>query len=64
MCVAVVTALVWSDGAHRWFLCWTEAGLWAKIHRAVLDELGSHGLTDWSRTVADVAAVRAKKGDP
>ncbi|QGK70202.1 IS5 family transposase [Allosaccharopolyspora coralli] len=48
--------------AHRWFVRWTEAGLWARIHHAVLDELGSQGLVDWSRAVVDAAAVRAKKG--
>ena len=48
--------------AHRWFLRWTEAGLWARIHRGVLDELGSQGLIDWSRAVVDAAAVRAKRG--
>src|SRR5690606_17081054 len=50
--------------AHRWFVRWTEAGLWARIHHAVLDELGSQGLIDWSRAVVDAAHVRAKKGGP
>jgi transposase len=50
--------------AHRWFLRWTEDGLWARIHRAVLDELGSQGLIDWSRAMVDAASVRAKKRDP
>ncbi|MBV7249978.1 MULTISPECIES: transposase [Streptomyces] len=27
--------------AHRWFSVWTEAGLWRRSHRAVLDELGA-----------------------
>jgi transposase len=48
--------------AHRRFTEWTKAGLWRRLHRAVLDELGSHGLIDWSRAVLDGAAVRAKKG--
>lgn len=48
--------------AHRRFLAWTQAGLWRRLHRAVLDELGSRGLVDWSRTVVDAATVRAKKG--
>ncbi|WP_422615680.1 IS5 family transposase [Nocardia veterana] len=48
--------------AHRRFTVWTEAGLWRRLHRAVLDELGSHGLIDWSRAVIDAASVRAKKG--
>jgi transposase len=49
--------------AHRRFTDWTKAGLWRRMHRAVLDDLGSQGLIDWSRAVADGASVRAKKGD-
>jgi len=49
--------------AHRRFADWTKAGLWRWLHRAVLDELGSQGLIDWSRAVLDGAAVRAKRGD-
>ena len=49
--------------AHRRFTEWTRAGLWAKVHRAVLDELGAAGMIDWSRAVLDGASVRAKKGD-
>ena len=48
--------------AHRRFTEWTQAGLWRRLHQAVLDELGSHGLIDWSRAVLDGASVRAKKG--
>ena len=47
--------------AHRRFTEWTQAGLWRKLHRAVLDELGSQGMLDWSRAVLDAASVRAKK---
>ncbi|MEG8184652.1 IS5 family transposase [Nocardia terpenica] len=50
--------------AHRRFTVWTEAGLWRRLHRAVLDELGRQGLIDWSRAVIDAASVRAKKGGP
>jgi transposase len=49
--------------AHRRFSQWTKAGLWCQLHHAVLDELGSHGLIDWSRVIVDAAAVRAKRGD-
>ncbi|MCS7479245.1 IS5 family transposase [Umezawaea endophytica] len=48
--------------AHRRFTDWTKAGLWRRMHRAVLDELGTQGLIDWSRAVLDGASVRAKKG--
>jgi transposase len=49
--------------AHRRFGQWTKAGLWRSLHHAVLDELGSQGLLDWSRVIVDGACVRAKKGD-
>lgn len=26
--------------AHRRFMVWTKAGVWRRLHRAVLDELG------------------------
>ncbi|MQY25123.1 IS5 family transposase IS1647 [Nocardia sp. RB56] len=48
--------------AHRRFTVWTKAGVWRRLHLAVLDELGGDGLIDWSRAVADGASVRAKKG--
>ncbi len=48
--------------AHRRFTVWTNAGVWRRLHRAVLDELGSRGLIDWSRVVVDAASVRAKRG--
>jgi transposase len=49
--------------AHRRFMQWTEVGLWRGFHHVLLDELGSHGLLDWSRAIVDGACVRAKKGD-
>src|SRR5574341_1329905 len=48
--------------AHRRFVAWTEAGLWRRLHRAVLDRLGAQAAIDWSRVVVDAASVRAKKG--
>ncbi|MEU0506002.1 IS5 family transposase [Nocardia sp. NPDC005998] len=48
--------------AHRRFTVWTESGLWRRLHRVILDKLGSQGLIDWSRAVIDAASVRAKKG--
>ncbi|GAB2451211.1 hypothetical protein GCM10027262_75520 [Nocardia tengchongensis] len=48
--------------AHRRFTMWTRAGLWRRLHRAVLDELGSQGLIDRSRAVIDAASVRAIRG--
>lgn len=42
--------------AHRRF---TE---WAKLHRLVLDELGSRGELNWSRCAIDSVNMRALKG--
>jgi transposase len=51
-----------SSTAHRRFMFWTGQGLWPRLHRAVLDELGRLGLVDWSSAIADAASIRAKKG--
>ncbi|WP_327367535.1 IS5 family transposase [Streptomyces sp. NBC_01217] len=48
--------------AHRRFTAWTEAGLWRRLHRAVLDELGARGELDWTSAIVDAASVRAKRG--
>jgi transposase len=47
---------------HRRFSERTQADLWRQLHHAVLDELGSRRLIDWSGAVVDAASVRAKKG--
>jgi transposase len=49
--------------AHRRFTVWTEADLWRRLHRAVLDELGARGEVDWSSAIVDAASVRATKGE-
>ncbi|WTT99593.1 IS5 family transposase [Kitasatospora sp. NBC_00070] len=48
--------------AHRRFAAWSKAGVWVRLHRAVLDELGVRGEVDWTSTIIDAASVRAKKG--
>ncbi|MFI1183353.1 IS5 family transposase [Streptomyces sp. NPDC020799] len=48
--------------AHRRFTAWTRAGLWRRLHRAVLDELGARGGLDWTSAIVDAASVRGKKG--
>ncbi|MFB7168887.1 IS5 family transposase [Streptomyces sp. NPDC056242] len=48
--------------AHRRFTVWTEAGLWRRSHRAVLDELGARGEVDWTSAIIDAASVRTKRG--
>jgi transposase len=48
--------------AHRRFTEWSKARVWAKLHRLVLDELGSRGELDWSRCAIDSVNMRALKG--
>lgn len=45
--------------AHRRFSEWSKARVWAKLHRVVLDELGSRGELDWSRCAIDSVNMRA-----
>ncbi|MEU6418180.1 transposase [Streptomyces spiralis] len=52
-----------SATAHRRFTVWTETGLWRRLHRAALDELGARDEADWTWAIVDVASVRAKRGD-
>jgi transposase len=46
---------------HRRFTEWTNAGLWADLHRALLERLHRLGELDWSRAVVDSIHVRAEK---
>ncbi len=48
--------------AHRRFQQWTRAGLWPRLHRAVLDRHGAAGDIDWSSAIVDAASLRAKRG--
>jgi transposase len=50
--------------AHRRFSEWTAAGVWDRLHQAILDELGARGDIDWSRAVGDSISVRAVKRGP
>jgi transposase len=43
---------------------WQRAGVWAKLHRVLLDRLGRANAIDWSRCALDSAAVAAKRGVP
>nr|WP_285740832.1 IS5 family transposase [Kitasatospora phosalacinea] len=47
--------------AHRRFTEWSKARVWAKLHRLLLDELGSRGELDWSRCAVDSVNMRALK---
>lgn len=41
---------------------WHEAGVWKKIWRVLLDELGEADLIDWSTSAIDSCSVRAVFG--
>ncbi|WP_425583147.1 IS5 family transposase [Streptomyces luteosporeus] len=47
---------------HRRFADWSAARVWAKLHRVLLDRLGSKGDVDWSRCVIHSISVHAVKG--
>ncbi len=42
---------------------WQKAGVWCRLHRVLLDELGKSGLVDWARASVDSATVPAKRGE-
>ncbi|MFC3978798.1 IS5 family transposase [Streptosporangium jomthongense] len=56
-CFGVSTSTV-----HRRFLIWSKAGVWGRLHEAVLRRLDDAGLLDVSRVVLGSAHVRAGKG--
>ena len=41
---------------------WQTVGVWDRLHRALLDELGAAGAIDWERACIDSASIPAKKG--
>ena len=41
---------------------WQTTGVWAQLHRVLLDRLGRANAVDWSRCAVDSAAVAAKRG--
>ena len=41
---------------------WQQAGVWQKLHEALLAELHQNDQLDWSRAVVDSASVRALFG--
>ena len=43
---------------------WANAGVFDRLHHAVLDRLGEQGRLDWSRASVDTMSVRAKRGGP
>lgn len=43
---------------------WQQAGVWAALHRALLEHMEQTGQLDWSRASLDSTSVAAKKGGP
>ncbi|GHA49444.1 hypothetical protein GCM10010329_84510 [Streptomyces spiroverticillatus] len=41
---------------------WNEAGVWQRLHEALLAELNAAARLDWSRCVVDSSHVRALEG--
>jgi transposase len=41
---------------------WQEAGVWERLHQALLDQLGAADQIDWSRASLDSASIPAKRG--
>jgi transposase len=41
---------------------WQEDGVWARLHKTLLNWLGDEAAIDWSRASLDSLSVRAKKG--
>ncbi len=41
---------------------WQAAGVWDRLHQALLDRLGGADRIDWSRASLDSASVAAKRG--
>ena len=49
---------------YQRFARWSQARVWARLHRVVLDTLGAQGELDWSRCAIDSVSVRAAEGGP
>ena len=47
---------------HRRFTIWARAGVFARLHREILERMRESGLLDLSRVLLDSAHIRAKKG--
>ena len=69
------TGLPWEDlpqelGCGAGMTCWRRlrdgqaAGVWDRLHRALLDRLGAADQIDWERACLDSASVPAQKGGP
>ncbi|MFE3197484.1 transposase [Embleya sp. NPDC055664] len=47
-----------SPTAHRRFMVWTNAGVWPRLHRAVLDHPDSRDEIEWGEAIALAATAR------
>ena len=43
---------------------WQAAGVWERLHQALLDELGTADQIAWERASVDSASIPAKRGAP
>ena len=43
---------------------WQQAGVWAGLHRVLLERMDQAGQLDWSRASLDSTSIPAKKGGP
>ncbi len=43
---------------------WTEAGVFDRMHQAMLEHCNAAGLIDFDRVITDGSHIRAKKGAP
>lgn len=50
--------------AHRRFTAWTGAGLWPRLHRAVLAEPGASGQVGWVSAIVEAAVARSEVRGP
>lgn len=66
------TGIAWEDFPQEMGCCgmtllnrlrqWQRAGVWRRLHRALLDRLRAAGEVDLSRVIVDSASVRAMHG--
>jgi transposase len=43
---------------------WQQAGVWERLHRALLEQLNRAGAIDWSAGIVDGSHIRALQGGP
>ena len=48
--------------AWRRLRSWSDAGVWNRLHEALLSQLNAANQIDWSRAIIDASYAQAKKG--